>query len=468
MSKLTLFEKIWNRHVVTTLSDGTALLYIDRHLIHEVTSPQAFEGLRLTHRKVRRPELTFSTMDHNVPTEDRLNITDPISKAQINALTENCKEFGIRLYDLDSDQQGIVHIIGPELGITLPGTTIVCGDSHTSTHGAFGTFALGIGTSEVEHVLATQCLPQRKPKTFKVEFTGKPGPFVTAKDLILKLIGVISTAGGTGYVLEYCGQAIKDLSMEGRMTVCNMTIEGGARAGMIAPDETTFQYIVSGNRPFAPKGQALDKALAFWRTLPTDPGATYDRELTIDTSTIAPQITWGTSPGMVADVTARVPEPDKVPGYNRGDVEQALKYMGLTPGTPLTDLKINTVFIGSCTNGRIEDLRMAADILRGRKVHKDVRLIVIPATQAIWQAANDEGLFDIFIEAEAAVSTPTCGPCLGGHMGVLAAGERSVATTNRNFVGRMGHPKSEVYLAGPAVAAASAVLGRLGSPEELN
>ncbi len=458
MSKLTLFEKIWNRHVVTTLSDGTALLYIDRHLIHEVTSPQAFEGLRLTHRKVRRPELTFSTMDHNVPTEDRLNITDPISKAQINALTENCKEFGIRLYDLDSDQQGIVHIIGPELGITLPGTTIVCGDSHTSTHGAFGTFALGIGTSEVEHVLATQCLPQRKPKTFKVEFTGKPGPFVTAKDLILKLIGVISTAGGTGYVLEYCGQAIKDLSMEGRMTVCNMTIEGGARGGMIAPDETTFQYIVSGNRPFAPKGQALDKALAFWRTLPTDPGATYDRELTIDTSTIAPQITWGTSPGMVADVTARVPEPDKVPGYNRRDVEQALKYMGLTPGTPLTDLKVAVVFIGSCTNGRIEDLRAAAEILKGNKVASGVRVLVVPGSQQVLKQAEAEGLHKIFKAAGAEWRQSGCSMCLAMNPDQLRPQERCASTSNRNFEGRQGKD-GRTHLVSPQMAAAAAIAG---------
>ena len=320
----TLFEKIWDNHVVTTLSDGTALIYIDRHLVHEVTSPQAFEGLRLTGRKVRRPDLTFATMDHNVPTEDRFNIKDPISKAQIEALEKNCSEFGVRLYDLKSDQQGIVHIIGPELGLTLPGTTVVCGDSHTSTHGAFGAFALGIGTSEVEHVLATQCLLQKKPKTFKVEFTGQLKPPVGSKDMILKLIGMIGTAGGTGYVLEYCGEAIRSLSMEARMTICNMSIEAGARAGMIAPDETTFQYIGAGDRPFAPKRTALEQAIVFWKTLPSGPDATYDRSLTIDTSSIAPQVTWGTNPGMVMDVTGRIPEPDKVPGYSRKDVENPL------------------------------------------------------------------------------------------------------------------------------------------------
>jgi 3-isopropylmalate/(R)-2-methylmalate dehydratase large subunit len=304
MSK-TLFEKIWDSHVVTDLEGGATLLYIDRHLVHEVTSPQAFEGLRLSGRKVRRPDLTFATMDHNVPTDDRSDIKDPISKAQVDALTRNCEEFGIKLYDLSSDQQGIVHIIGPELGLTLPGTTIVCGDSHTSTHGAFGTFALGIGTSEVEHVLATQCLPQTKPKTFKVEFTGRTAPFVTAKDLILKLIGTIGTAGGTGFVLEYCGEAIRSLSMEARMTICNMSIEAGARAGMVAPDETTFQYIANGNRPFAPKNNAFDKALGYWKTLPTDPAAKFDRQLTIDATQVAPQVTWGTSPGMVIDVSGR-------------------------------------------------------------------------------------------------------------------------------------------------------------------
>src|SRR3990167_5803854 len=335
MAAKTLFEKIWDRHVVTTLSDGTILLYIDRHLVHEVTSPQAFEGLRLSGRKVRRPELTVATMDHNVPTDEALTIRDPISKAQIDALTANCREFGITLYDLASERRGIVHIIGPELGLTLPGTTIVCGDSHTSTHGAFGTLAFGIGTSEVEHVLATQCLPQTRPQTFNVEFTGRPKPPVGAKDMILRLIGMIGTAGGTGYVLEYSGEAILSLSMEGRMTVCNMSIEAGARAGLGAPGETTLQYLAQPHRPFAPQGEAFERALALWRTLPSDPGARYDRTLTINAAEIAPQVTWGTSPGMVVDVTGCIPEPDQAPGYNRKDVEQALAYMGLIPGTPM-------------------------------------------------------------------------------------------------------------------------------------
>ncbi len=454
----TLFEKIWDQHVVTTLSDGTSLLYIDRHLVHEVTSPQAFEGLRLTHRKVRRPELTFATMDHNVPTDDRFNIKDPISKAQIDALTKNCQEFGIRLYDLNSDEQGIVHIIGPELGLTLPGTTIVCGDSHTSTHGAFGTFALGIGTSEVEHVLATQCLPQKKPKTFRVEFKGKPGPFVTAKDLILKLIGTIGTAGGTGYVLEYCGDAIKALSMEGRMTICNMSIEAGARAGMIAPDETTFRYITAAKRPFAPKGAALEKALNLWKSLPTDAGAKYDREITIDASSIAPQITWGTNPGMVADVTDRVPEPDKVPGHNRRDTEQALEYMGLKPGTPYTDIKIDTVFIGSCTNARIEDLRAAASIFKGKKIAQSVRVLVVPGSQQVLKQAESEGLHKIFKEAGCEWRQSGCSMCLAMNPDQLKPQERCASTSNRNFEGRQGKG-GRTHLVSPQMAAAAAVAG---------
>jgi len=454
----TLFEKIWDRHVVTTLKDGTVLLYIDRHLVHEVTSPQAFEGLRLTGRKVRRPELTFATMDHNVPTDDRFNIKDPISKAQIQALTDNCREFGVRLYDLQSDHQGIVHIIGPELGITLPGTTIVCGDSHTSTHGAFGTFALGIGTSEVEHVLATQCLPQKKPKTFKVEFTGKTKAFVTAKDLILKLIGTIGTAGGTGFVLEYCGEAIRALSMEGRMTVCNMSIEAGARAGMIAPDETTFQYLASENRPFAPKGEALEKALKFWRSLPSDPGARYDRQMVMNASDIAPQVTWGTSPGMVVDVTGRVPDPDGVPGYGRKDVEQALEYMGLKPGMAMTDIKIDTVFIGSCTNARIEDLRAAAEIFKGRKVAKGVRVLIVPGSQKVLKEAEAERLDKIFKESGAEWRQSGCSMCLAMNPDQLQPTERCASTSNRNFEGRQGKG-GRTHLVSPQMAAAAAVAG---------
>ncbi len=457
MSK-TLFEKIWNQHLVTTLADGTAIVYIDRHLVHEVTSPQAFEGLRLGGRKVRRPELTFATMDHNVPTDERFNIRDPISKAQIEALTRNCKDFGIRLYDLKSSEQGIVHIIGPELGITLPGCTMVCGDSHTSTHGAFGTLAIGIGTSEVEHVLATQCLPQQKPKTFKVEFTGRLKYPVTAKDLILKLIGRIGAAGGTGYVLEYCGEAIRALSMEARMTVCNMSIEAGARAGMIAPDDTTFQYIASGKRPFAPQGKEFERAAAYWRTLPGDSGAKYDREITIDASSIAPQVTWGTSPGMVVDVTGRIPEADQVAGYSRKDVEHALEYMGLAAGTKITDIPIDTVFIGSCTNARIEDLRAAAKYFKGRKAASKVRVLVVPGSQQVKKQAEAEGLDKIFKSAGCEWRESGCSMCLGMNPDQLKPGERAASTSNRNFEGRQGKG-GRTHLVSPEMAAAAAIAG---------
>ncbi|MBI3252701.1 MAG: 3-isopropylmalate dehydratase large subunit [Candidatus Omnitrophica bacterium] len=454
----TLFEKIWDRHVVSSLSGDTGLLYIDRHLVHEVTSPQAFEGLRLSGRKVRCPHLTFATMDHNVPTDDRFHIKDPVSKAQIEALTENCREFGIKLYDLKSDEQGIVHIIGPELGLTLPGTTIVCGDSHTSTHGAFGTFALGIGTSEVEHVLATQCLPQKKPKTFRVEFTNRLQKGVTAKDMILKLIGTIGTSGGTGHVFEYAGSAVKNLSMESRMTMCNMSIEAGARAGMVAPDETTFEYLSKGDRPFAPKGRTLEKSIAFWKTLPTDPGAEFDRALTLDASRVAPQVTWGTNPGMVLDVTDRVPEPDKVPGYSRKDVEQALAYMGLKPGTPLMDVKIDTVFIGSCTNARIEDLRGAAAIFRGKKIARGMRVLVVPGSQTVLRQAEAEGLDKIFKEAGADWRESGCSMCLAMNPDQLAPGERCASTSNRNFEGRQGKG-GRTHLVSPEMAAAAAISG---------
>lgn len=456
----TLFDKIWDRHIVTSLGGDTVLLYIDRHLVHEVTSPQAFEGLRLSGRRVRRPELTFATMDHNVPTDDRANIKDPISRAQIEALKNNCAEFGVRLYDLDSAEQGIVHIIGPELGLTLPGTTIVCGDSHTSTHGAFGTFALGIGTSEVEHVLATQCLPQRKPKTFRAEFAGRPGAGVTAKDLVLRLIGEIGTAGGTGYVFEYTGEAIRALSMEGRMTVCNMSIEAGARAGLVAPDETTFRYISSGRRPFAPaRGAALERAIADWRTLPSDPDAVYDRHLRIDAAALAPQVTWGTSPGMVIDVTARIPDPGSVRGYSRGDVQKALEYMDLKPGTAVTDIRIDTVFIGSCTNGRIEDLRAAAAVLKGRKIFKGVRTLVVPGSQQVLRQAEAEGLDRVFREAGADWRQSGCSMCLAMNPDQLAPGERCASTSNRNFEGRQGKG-GRTHLVSPEMAAAAAVEGR--------
>ncbi|OGW89935.1 MAG: 3-isopropylmalate dehydratase large subunit [Omnitrophica bacterium RIFCSPLOWO2_01_FULL_50_24] len=454
----TLFDKIWDAHVVTTLSDGTTLLYIDLHLVHEVTSPQAFEGLRLAKRKVRRPELTFATMDHNVPTVDRTNIRDPISKAQVEALSENCKEFGVTLFDLQSDKQGIVHIIGPELGLTLPGQTIVCGDSHTSTHGAFGTFALGIGTSEVEHVLATQCLLATKPKTFQVRFSGTLAPHVTAKDLILKLIGIIGTAGGTGFVLEYAGEAIRSLSMEGRMTVCNMSIEAGARAGMVAPDDVTFEYIASGKRPFAPEGRAFDEAVSTWKKLPADPDAAYDRELTIDASSVAPQVTWGTNPGMVTDVTGRVPEPNQVAGYSTADVERALEYMGLQPGTLISSIPINTVFIGSCTNARIEDLRAASKVFQGRKVAKGVQVLVVPGSQRVARQAEAEGLDRIFKSSGCEWRESGCSMCLGMNPDQLKPLKRCASTSNRNFEGRQGKG-GRTHLVSPEMAAAAAVEG---------
>src|SRR3989338_8924016 len=454
----TLFDKIWDAHVVTTLSDGTTLLYIDLHLVHEVTSPQAFEGLRLAKRKVRRQELTFATMDHNVPTVDRTNIRDPISKAQVEALSENCKEFGVTLFDLQSDKQGIVHIIGPELGLTLPGQTIVCGDSHTSTHGAFGTFALGIGTSEVEHVLATQCLLATKPKTFQVRFSGTLAPHVTAKDLILKLIGNIGTAGGTGFVLEYAGEAIRSLSMEGRMTVCNMSIEAGARAGMVAPDDVTFEYIASGKRPFAPKGRAFDEAVSTWKKLPADPDAAYDRELTIDASSVAPQVTWGTNPGMVTDVTGRVPEPNQVAGYSTADVERALEYMGLQPGTLISSIPINTVFIGSCTNARIEDLRAASKVFQGRKVAKGVQVLVVPGSQRVARQAEAEGLDRIFKSSGCELRESGCSMCLGMNPDQLKPLKRCASTSNRNFEGRQGKG-GRTHLVSPEMAAAAAVEG---------
>jgi 3-isopropylmalate/(R)-2-methylmalate dehydratase large subunit len=455
----TLFEKIWDSHVVKTFPDGTALLYIDRQLIHEVTSAQAFEGLRLSGRKVRHPELTFATMDHNVPTDhDRFNIKDPIAKASLEALDRNCKEFGVTLYDLHSDKQGVVHIVGPELGITLPGTTIVCGDSHTATHGAFGALAFGIGTSEVEHVLATQCLLQKKPKTFRVEFTGRLKEPVSAKDMILKLIGMIGTAGATGCVIEYCGEAIRALSMEARMTVCNMTIEAGARAGMIAPDEVTFRYIAEGNRPYAPKEKDLKKAKAYWETLFSDPGAKFDKEITIDASKIAPQVTWGTSPGMVVDVDGRVPEPDKVQGYGKADVEQSLRYMGLRSGMPITDIKIDAVFIGSCTNGRIEDLRAATKYFKGHKVARGVRVLVVPGSQQVKKQAEAEGLDKIFLTSGCEWRDSGCSMCLAMNPDQLKPQERCAATSNRNFEGRQGKD-GRTHLVSAEMAAAAAVAG---------
>ncbi len=454
----TLFEKIWDAHVVDVLPDGTTLLYIDRHLVHEVTSPQAFEGLRIMDRRLRRPDMTFATMDHNVPTHDRERIEDPVSRAQVTALEENCDAFGVKLYGLDSDRQGIVHVIGPEQGLTLPGMTIVCGDSHTSTHGAFGTLAFGIGTSEVEHVMATQTLRQTKAGTFKVEFTGQLQTGVTAKDMALKLIGTIGTAGGTGYVLEYAGEAVRGLSMESRMTICNMSIEGGARAGMIAPDETTIEYFTSGDRDYAPKGEALERAIAYWRTLPSDPDATYDRELTIAADKIVPQVTWGTSPGMVTDVTACVPGPSDLPDYNRVDVEMALEYMGLTAGTPMTDITIDTVFLGSCTNSRIEDLRRAAAVIKGRKVADGVRMLVVPGSEPVRHQAEAEGLDDIFKAAGAEWRFAGCSMCLAMNPDQLQPGERCASTSNRNFEGRQGKG-GRTHLVSPEMAVAAAVEG---------
>ncbi len=455
----TLFEKIWDAHVVKTFPDGTVLLYIDRQLVHEVTSAQAFEGMRLAGRKFRRPELTFATMDHNIPTEDRFNIKDAIAKTQVEVLRKNCKEFGVTLFDVSGDKNGVVHIIGPELGITIPGCTIVCGDSHTATHGAFGALAFGIGTSEVEHVFATQCLFQKRPKTFKVEFTGKVTYPVTAKDLILKLIGAIGTAGGTGCAIEFCGEAVRALSMEGRMVLCNMAIEAGARSGMVAPDATTVRYFTDMDRPYAPKGKDLEKSIAYWRTLPTDPGAKFDRELTIDASKIAPQVTWGTSPGMVADIDARVPEPDKVQGYNAADVTKALHYMGLKSGTPITDIKVDVVFIGSCTNGRIEDFRGAAKYLKGHKVAPGVRVLTVPGSEQVKRQAEAEGLDKIFKAAGCEWRDPGCSMCLAMNPDKLHPGQRCASTSNRNFEGRQGKG-GRTHLVSAEMAAATAVAGR--------
>ncbi len=453
----TLFEKIWDEHVVNVMDDGTTLLYIDRHLVHEVTSPQAFEGLRLVKRSLRRPDLTFATMDHNVPTLNRERIDDPVSKAQIEALERNCADFGVTLYGLNSDKQGIVHVIGPEQGLTLPGMTIVCGDSHTSTHGAFGTLAFGIGTSEVEHVLATQTLRQSRSGTFRVEFTGRLQKGVTSKDMILKLIGTIGTAGGTGYVIEYAWEAVRVLTMEERMTICNMSIEGGARAGMIAPDETTFDYIAR-DRPFAPKGAALDAAIARWKQLPSDPDAAFDRTLTIAADQIAPQITWGTNPGMVIDVTGCVPGPEDLPDFSRNDVEKALAYMGLVPGTPMTDIRLDTVFLGSCTNSRIEDLRRAAKVIKGRKVAKGLRMMVVPGSEPVRRQAEAEGLDRIFKEAGAEWRFAGCSMCLAMNPDQLQPGERCASTSNRNFEGRQGKG-GRTHLVSPEMAVAAAVAG---------
>lgn len=458
MSKKTLFEKIWDNHVIHSEEGKPSVIYIDLHLVHEVTSPQAFEGLRLANRKVRRPDLTFATMDHNVPTLDRFNITDPISKQQIDTLTKNCEEFGVRLYDLDSLDQGIVHVMGPELGITQPGKTIVCGDSHTSTHGAFGALAFGIGTSEVEHVLATQCLQQAKPKTMEVRVNGSLKPGITAKDIILGIIAENGTDFATGYVIEYTGEAIRGLTMEERMTICNMSIEAGARAGLIAPDETTFEFL--RGREFVPQGAAYDEVVAQWKQLATDEGAEYDRVVTFDAHSLKPQVTWGTSPGMGGDITMSVPDPASFPTENeRKAAEKALEYMGLTPGTKMTDIKIDRVFIGSCTNGRIEDLRAAANIARGYKVADHVSAMVVPGSGRVKMQAEKEGLDKIFIEAGFEWREAGCSMCLAMNPDFLLPGERCASTSNRNFEGRQGRD-GRTHLVSPEMAAAAAIAGR--------
>ena len=439
-------------------ADAVPILYIDTHLVHEVTSPQAFEGLRLNNRKVRRPDLTFATMDHNVPTTDRsLPVTDLIAAKQMETLAQNCEEFDIQLYDIDSPEQGIVHVIGPELGITLPGKTIVCGDSHTSTHGALGALAFGIGTSEIEHVLATQCLLQQKSETFEIRIDGTLPYGVTAKDIILSIIGHIGIDGGNGAVVEYTGSAIRALSIEERMTVCNMSIEAGARAGMIAPDDTTYEYI-AGKR-FAPKGEDFDAAVERWKQLPTDEGAPYDRTLVLDAADIAPQVTWGTNPGMVTDVTGRVPDPDDMETTDeKTAAEHALAYMDLKPGTPMTDIPVDRVFIGSCTNSRISDLRAAAEVAKGRRVAESISAMVVPGSQAVKRQAEAEGLDKVFREAGFEWREAGCSMCLGMNPDILTPGQRCASTSNRNFEGRQGKG-GRTHLVSPQMAAATAVTG---------
>ncbi|HYI70692.1 MAG TPA: 3-isopropylmalate dehydratase large subunit [Skermanella sp.] len=462
----TLFDKIWDSHVVHRQEDGTCVLYIDRHLVHEVTSPQAFEGLRLAGRKVRRPEATLAVADHNVPTSDRSQgIADEESRIQVETLEQNARDFGVPYYAMDDIRQGIVHIIGPEQGLTQPGMTIVCGDSHTATHGAFGALAFGIGTSEVEHVLATQTLQQRPAKNMRITVDGDLTVGVTAKDVILAVIGVIGTAGGTGYVIEYAGKAIRDLSMEGRMTVCNMSIEAGARAGLIAPDETTFEYLKG--RPYAPKAGKWEQAVAYWRTLPSDEGAFYDKEVVLKAEDIVPQVTWGTSPQDVLPITGIVPNPAEVADQGkRRAVERALEYMGLTPGTPLNQVKVDKVFIGSCTNGRIEDLRAAATVARGRKVADGVYAMIVPGSGLVKEQAEEEGLDVIFKEAGFDWREPGCSMCLAMNADKLSPGERCASTSNRNFEGRQGRG-GRTHLVSPAMAVAAAVTGHLTDIREL-
>ena len=454
----TLFAKVWDSHVVHEAPGEPAILYIDLHLVHEVTSAQAFEGLRLAGRRVRRPDLTLATLDHNVPTADRhLPITDPISAQQVETLRENCREFDIPLYDLQDRQQGIVHIIGPELGLTQPGITVVCGDSHTSTHGAFGNLAFGIGTSELEHVLATQCLQQSRPQTLEVRIEGELPLGVTAKDVILATIGKIGTDGATGYAIEYTGSTIRSLSMEARMTICNMSIEAGGRVGMVAPDDTTFAYL--DGRPHAPQGRDFHEAVARWRTLPTDPAASYDKTVLLDAGALAPHVTWGTNPGMVAPVTGRVPDPASFAAdADRRAAERALEYMALTPGVAIEDIAIDRVFIGSCTNARLEDLRAAARMVRGRRVHDGVRAMVVPGSGVVKWQAEAEGLDTIFESAGFEWRDAGCSMCLGMNPDILAPGERCASTSNRNFEGRQGKG-GRTHLVSPEMAAAAATTG---------
>ena len=460
----TLFQRVWEAHVVREEPERPALLYVDLHLIHEVTSAQAFEGLRLAGRRVRRPDLSLATMDHNVPTLAG-PITDPLAKAQLDALRRNCEEFGVPLYATGSGREGIVHVIGPELGVTQPGMTIVCGDSHTSTHGAFGALAFGIGTSEVEHVLATQTLPQRRPGTMRISFVGELPLGVTAKDAILGAIGRIGVAGGAGHVVEYAGPVVRALSMEGRMTICNMSIEGGARAGMIAPDDTTFAYLEG--RPGTPAGAEWERRLDEWRRLPSDADAFFDREVEIDVRELAPQVTWGTNPGMVAPVDGRVPDPAELDDpEERAAAERALTYMALEPGTPIADIHVDRVFIGSCTNARIEDLRLAASIVAGRHVHPSVRAMVVPGSAPIRRQAEEEGLDDVFRQAGFEWRLAGCSMCLGMNPDVLAPGERCASTWNRNFEGRQGQG-GRTHLVSPAMAAAVALTGHFVDVREL-
>jgi len=459
MPPLTMYEKIWDAHLVRESPGEPSLIYIDRHLIHEGTSPQAFAGLKAGGRKVRRPDLTFAVMDHSVPTRDRdLPILDTVAAAQFDALAKNCRETGVLLFDLRSRNQGIVHIIGPELGITQPGQTIVCGDSHTSTHGAFGTLAFGIGTSEVEHVLATQCLPQFKSKTMLVRVEGRRARGVTAKDLILVIIGKIGIAGGNGHVVEYAGEALRALSMEGRMTVCNMSIEAGARAGMVAPDETTFAYMEG--RPFVPRGRDFADAVERWKSVAPDPGAAYDRLVELDAATIAPQVTWGTNPGMVTDVTGRVPAPDSFRDpVDREAAARALEYMALAPGTRVMDIALDRVFIGSCTNSRLEDLRLAAGVVRGKHIARTLKqALVVPGSMVVKEQAEQEGLDKVFRDAGFEWRDSGCSMCIGMNADVLPSGERCASTSNRNFEGRQGKG-GRTHLVSPMMAAAAAVAG---------